>query len=606
MCGIVGYIGGKNAVDILTKGLKCLEYRGYDSIGVSVLDSGELKTFKRKGKVDSFVSEVYKLDMLGTVGIGHTRWATHGVPSDKNAHPHNDCTQRFSLVHNGIIENYSELKALLLENGHKFYSETDTETIVHLIEENFENNIEETVLKVIKKLKGSYAMAIIDKMDPDKIVAVRKESPMVIGIGENENFIASDIPALLEHTKDMYILEDGEIAIIKKNEIKVCDNSGRVITKKVFVANWDGQQISKNGYEDYMLKEIFEQPEAIRKTLGSYLNSDNTISLPFSLTKEEIQKINRITIIACGTASYAGRVGEYILETLTGIPTKVEVGSEFRYKNPIIDDKNLIIVLSQSGETADTLASMREALRHGAKVIGVTNVKGSTVSRELDCVIHTLSGPEIAVASTKAFTTQLVSLYLIGLHIGREKDLLDSRTYENYINLLRTVPEKVTQILNNIDYVKEVALKHSKYENMFFIGRNSDYPICLEGSHKLKEISYIHAEAYEAGELKHGALALVTHNMPVVCVMTVQHIYEKMISNITEVQARNATVILIRSEKIPASSKADYELVIPYIDDLYSPILAIIPLQVFAYYVARFKGCDVDQPRNLAKSVTVE
>lgn len=606
MCGIVGYLGDRQAIDVLAKGLKCLEYRGYDSIGVTILDEGELKTFKRKGKVDSFVNEVHKINLCGTIGIGHTRWATHGVPSDNNAHPHTDCTQRFSLVHNGIIENYSELKATLLGNGHKFLSDTDTETIVHLIEEEFENSIEETVLKVIRKIKGSYAMAIIDKMDPQKIVAVRKDSPMVIGIGENENFVASDIPALLEYTKNMYILEDGEIAVVRKKEIKVCGSNGKSITKKVFSVNWDAQQISKNGYEDYMLKEIFEQPQAIRQTLGCYLNADNNVELPFSITREEIQSINRITIIACGTASYAGRAGEYILEALTGIPTKVEVGSEYRYKNPIIDNKNLIIVLSQSGETADTLASMRKALSQGAKVIGVTNVKGSSVSRELECVLHTLAGPEIAVASTKAFITQLISIYLIGLHLAKEKGSMNDLAFKYNINILRAVPEKITQILNNADCIKEIALKLSKYDNMFFIGRNSDYPICLEGSHKLKEISYIHAEAYEAGELKHGALALVTNNMPVICLMTVQHIYEKMISNITEVQARNAIVINIRSGKIPGIAKADYEFVIPDIDDICTPILAIVPLQLFAYYVAKFRRCDVDQPRNLAKSVTVE
>ncbi|MBM7616218.1 glutamine--fructose-6-phosphate transaminase (isomerizing) [Alkaliphilus hydrothermalis] len=605
MCGIVGYIGQKQAINILTRGLKHLEYRGYDSVGVAVLDNGKVTSYKTKGKVDMLIDQVNKENIYGTIGIGHTRWATHGVPSDKNAHPHSDNAERFFVVHNGIIENYVELKNMLKEKGHVFTSETDTEVVPHLIDDFFDKDLETTILNIIKKIKGSYAMAIVDKTNPDKIIVVRKDSPLIIGLGKEENYVASDIPALLEYTKNMYILEDGEIAVITQSDVKVLDINGKAIDKEVFTANWDAEQIGKNGYEDYMIKEIFEQPQAIRQTLGSYLKGDE-VSLPFIISKEELDKIDSITIIACGTASYAGRVGEYLLEKLTRIPVKVEVGSEYRYKDPIIDDKKLIIILSQSGETADTIAGMREAIKRGAKVIGVTNVKGSTVSRELEYVIHTLAGPEVSVASTKAFTTQLLSLYLIGLYIGKERDQIDAEKYKQSIDTLRILPEKISGILNNKKAVEEVASKLSKYENMFYIGRNSDFPICLEGSHKLKEISYIHAEAYEAGELKHGALALVTEDVPVICLSTIEHVFDKMVSNITEVQARKAIIINIRHENIPSIDNVDSEIIIPAIDDLFTPILAIIPLQLLAYYTAKFRGCDIDQPRNLAKSVTVE
>lgn len=606
MCGIIGYLGERDAVEVLLKGLKKLEYRGYDSAGIAVFNNERIDIIKKKGKIDNLSREVKEHKLSGFMGIGHTRWATHGIPSDENAHPHVDCSSRYIIVHNGIIENYEELKKVLLQKGHKFTSETDTEVIPHMMEDQATDDFEEAVRRVIKQLKGSFALVIMDSENPDKLVAVRKESPMVLGIGENENFIASDIPALLEYTKNLYVLEDYEFAVVTKNHIQIMDWEGNHIEKPIFVANWSADQITKQGYEDYMIKEIFEQPQAVRQTLACYLDEKGEISLPFSFSKEEVKKITRITIVACGTASYAGRIGEYVLEELTRIPCKVEVGSEYRYRHPVIDDNNLVIVLSQSGETADTLASMREAISSGAKVIGITNVKGSTVSRELQRVIHTQAGPEIAVASTKAYITQLISLYLIGLYIGKEAGTLSCEEYSKYVNMLKSVPQKIGQIIEGTDQIKNVAAKYYTYKNIFFIGRNTDYAISLEGSHKLKEISYIHAEAYEAGELKHGALALVTSEMPVVCISTITHVHDKMASNIKEVQARRAQVIFIKGKNIPSIDEVADEVVIPEIDDLLTPLLCIIPLQLLAYYIAKFLDCNVDQPRNLAKSVTVE
>jgi len=605
MCGIVGYIGYKEATDVIIKGLKSLEYRGYDSSGLSIIDNSKIYTLKTKGRIDDLVKMMENSDIKGKIGIGHTRWATHGKPSNINAHPHTDCKKRFSLVHNGIIENFNDLKNDLLKKGHIFSSETDTEVIVHLIEEYFETNTITTIVKLQSMLVGSFALAILDKENPNQIVAVRKDSPLVIGLGENENFIASDIPALLSYTNDFFIMEDGEIAVISNDQVKIMDKLGGLVNKKIFKAKWNVQEVNKCGYEDYMLKEIYEQPDAIRKTLEAYLDV-NELKLPFAFSNDDINDITRITIIGCGTASYAGKVGEFILEELTHIPTKVEVGSEYRYKKPIINNKNLVIVLSQSGETADTLASMREALKCGAKVIGVTNVVGSTLSRELENVIHTYAGPEIAVASTKAFTTQIISLYLIGLYISKVKGNISNVTYDSYINILRTLPGNIEKIFTVSEKIQNVADSFYNSENIFFVGRLSDYPISLEGSHKLKEISYIHSEAYEAGELKHGALALITKGVPVVCLSTISSISTKMKSNIAEIQARNASIIQFRCEGIPSDENIEYDIVIPSVGDLFQPILSVIPLQLLSYYVAKKRNCDVDKPRNLAKSVTVE
>ncbi len=605
MCGIIGYVGNRNAVDVILKGLKTLEYRGYDSAGLSVLAGNEIVCLKNKGRIEVLKQSAEKCGLFANVGIGHTRWATHGKPSDKNAHPHFDCTKRFSIVHNGIIENYSELKTELENTGHQFVSDTDSEVIAHLIESLFDGEMRSTLLKLQKKMRGSYALAVLDRENPQQIAVMRKDSPLLIGLGKGENFIASDISALLEYTDQFYVLDDGELALICQDEVAVFDSNGNKAEKQPFVASWNAEEIGKAGFEDFMLKEIFEQPDAIRKTLNEYLK-DNRVVLPFYFSGEELDCIKRITIVACGTASYAGKVGEYILEELTDLPTKVEVGSEYRYKHSIVDEGNLVIVLSQSGETADTLASMRQALKNRAKVIGVTNVRGSTVSRELQNVIHTIAGPEIAVASTKAFVTQLISLYLIGLYLADKKGKISKEKYESCIQALRSLPVKVEEILAQLNDIKQIADALSHSENMFFIGRLTDYPIALEGSHKLKEISYIHAEAYEAGELKHGALALLREGIPVICLSTIESIYEKMKSNIKEVQTRNATVVNLKCETLPSVDGANFELVIPTIADLFKPVLAVVPLQLLAYHTAKARGCDVDKPRNLAKSVTVE
>lgn len=603
MCGIVGYAGPRQANTVLLNGLKKLEYRGYDSAGIAVCGDGEILCRKKKGRVQELKPLADTLE--GHVGIGHTRWATHGKPSDANSHPHFDCSGRFALVHNGIIENYEALKARLQEKGHQFQSETDSEVLAHLIEAYDCGGLLETLVRVLPQIEGSYAIAVLDRENPDVIFAARKSSPLVIGLGEGENFIASDIPAVLEYTKNMYILEDGEIARVTAAGVAVYDEKGAPVEKDIYEVGWDAAQTGKNGFDDYMHKEIFEQPNALRKMIDAYCKNGEIV-FPFDFPEASVREIKRITIVGCGTAAYAGRVGEYILEELTGIPVKVEVASEYRYRKPIMDDGNLLILLSQSGETADSLASMREAKAHGAKIIGVTNVVGSTLSRELEHVIHTLAGPEIAVASTKAFTSQILALYLIGLFLAKTTKTISETQYNLYIGKLRTIPEKVEEILQREKEIQAVAQEFYTYENMFFIGRLWDYPIALEGSHKLKEISYIHAEAYEAGELKHGALALVTSNTPVICVSSIPGIADKMASNMMEVKARGAQILHLRAETAPPVSGCRAEILLPQEHELFMPILTVTPLQLFAYYTAKLRGCDVDKPRNLAKSVTVE
>lgn len=605
MCGIVGYAGHRRADGVLLQGLKKLEYRGYDSAGIAVCSAGEIFCEKKKGRVGELQAIVEAAALDGHVGIGHTRWATHGAPSDVNSHPHLNGSRRFALVHNGIIENYAALKDALLAKGYRFRSETDSEVLAHMLEACDCESLLETLVQVLAKIQGSYAIAVLDREHPEEIFVARKASPLVIGLGDGENFIASDIPAVLEYTKNMYILEDGEIASVQAQGVTVYDAKGQTVDKKVYQVHWDATQADKGGFADYMRKEIYEQPNALRKMLDAYCKDDK-ITLPFQFTRKALQEIKQITIVGCGTASYAGRVGEYILEEITGIPVKVEVGSEYRYKRSILDASNLIIILSQSGETADSLASMREAKAHGAKLIGVTNVIGSTLSRELEHVIHTMAGPEIAVASTKAFTSQILALYLIGLFLAESTKTISESQYQAYISKLRGIPEKVEEILRREREIQSIAEEFYAYEDMFFIGRLWDYPIALEGSHKLKEISYIHAEAYEAGELKHGALALVTSETPVICLSSIAAIADKMASNIMEVKARNAQMIHVRSEAVPPAPGCKREFLLPQEEDLFTPILAVVPLQLFSYFTAKYRGCDVDKPRNLAKSVTVE
>jgi len=609
MCGIVGYIGKNEAVPVLLDGLGRLEYRGYDSAGVTVVSQGKLKTTKAVGRLAK-VGELLKQNPLpGTVGIGHTRWATHGRPSDRNAHPHQDCSKKFSVVHNGIIENYQELKEELQEKGHIFSSETDTEVIPHLIEELYDGDLASSVRKALARMVGAFAIAVLDEAHPDTIVVARKQSPLIVGLGEGENFVASDIPAILPYTREIYILEDGEMAVVKAGEILVTDFTGKPVAKEVFHVEWDVEAAEKGGYEDFMLKEIHEQPRAIRDTLSGAIDrqTKQVVLSRVNFPEGFIKNLSRIHVVACGTAYHAGLVGKYVIEKMLRIPVDVEVASEFRYREPLVQPGSLTIVISQSGETADTLAGLREAKRLGSRILAITNVVGSSVAREADDLILTLAGPEIAVASTKAYTTQLLALYLLAIYMAQEKGVIAEDERIKLIDAICELDTKLEKVLNTETKIKEFAEDFKHCENIFFIGRGLDYAVSLEGALKLKEISYIHAEAYAAGELKHGTLALIVEGVPVFALVTQEDLYEKMISNIKEVKAREATVVALAMAGDHETSKSvDYVLHIPQTHPMLTPILSVVPLQLFAYYAAKARGCDVDKPRNLAKSVTVE
>ncbi|WP_027363951.1 glutamine--fructose-6-phosphate transaminase (isomerizing) [Desulfotruncus alcoholivorax] len=609
MCGIVGYLGGRQAAPILLEGLQKLEYRGYDSAGIAVIQNNAIEILKKSGKLAQLRAQMNGYMPESTAGIGHTRWATHGRPNDVNAHPHLDCQGRFAVVHNGIIENYLTLREWLISQGHVFRSETDTEVLPHLLEEFYMGDMVETIQRVIKKVDGSYAMVALALDEPNRLVAARHDSPLVVGLGEGENFLASDIPALLKHTRETYILEDGEIAVLTRQDVEVLDHSGRRVDKKVFHVKWEAAQAEKGGYDHFMLKEIHEQPRALKDTLSGRIAQDGSrvILNEINIPQEQLQQINKVVITACGTAFHAGLVGKNVIETLAGIPVEADIASELRYRNPLIDANSLVIVISQSGETADTLAALREAKRKGARVIAVTNVVDSSVAREADDVLYTWAGPEIAVASTKAYITQLLSMYLLGLYLAQNRGTLKDREIAQIITDLRKLPDKVASILENGTNIKEFVREHCNCENAFFIGRGLDYAVAMEGSLKLKEISYIHAEAYAAGELKHGTLALIVKDVPVVALVTQQALYDKTVSNIKEVKAREATVLAVATRGLEEVSKvADEVLYIPRTHQMLTPILAVVPLQLLAYYMAVSRGCDVDQPRNLAKSVTVE
>jgi glucosamine--fructose-6-phosphate aminotransferase (isomerizing) len=594
---------------VLLDGLGRLEYRGYDSAGVSIISQGKLKTAKATGRLAK-VAEILKAKPLpGTVGIGHTRWATHGRPSDRNAHPHLDCRNKISVVHNGIIENYQELKEWLQEKGHIFNSETDTEVIPHLIEELFDGDLAGSVRKALTKLEGAYAMVVLEESHPDRIVVARKSSPLVLGIGQGENFVASDIPAVLPYTRNIYILEDGEMAVVTADQIQLSDFAGHPVKKEIFHVEWDVEAAEKGGFDDFMLKEIHEQPRAIKDTLtGKIDRQTQKVVLPgVNLTPEFIHDLRKIHIVACGTAYHAGLVGKYLLEKLTRITVDIEVASEFRYRQPLVEPGSLAIIISQSGETADTLAGLREAKRLGSRVLAVTNVVGSSVAREADDLILTLAGPEIAVASTKAYTTQLLSLCLFAIYLAQEKGTITEAARCELVAALNNLEGQIEKVLNTETKIKEYAEAFKNCEDIFFIGRGLDYAVSLEGALKLKEISYIHAEAYAAGELKHGTLALIVEGVPVFALVTQGELYEKMLSNIKEVKAREATVVALAVAGDNLISKSvDYVLHIPETHPMLTPILSVVPLQLFAYYAAKARGCDVDKPRNLAKSVTVE
>ena len=612
MCGIIGYIGDKKATPVLINGLLCLEYRGYDSAGIAVIENGKIAVMKDKGRVSNLEAIDGINDLTSTIGIAHTRWATHGKPAKENAHPHLDNSGEFAVVHNGIIENYQELREFLLSKGYHFLSQTDTEMIPNLIHYYYTNGIndDDKFLRAVKSavddLKGSYALEIISSLHPDRVIVVRKDSPLVLGKGKCENFIASDIPAALKYTKEFYLLDDQEYAVVYKDHIDFYDNSLAPHSKAIKNIEWDATAAEKNGYEDYMLKEIFEQPTAICETIGSRFKLGEKCSFDdINITKEYLNKINRIYIVACGTAMHAGLVGKSAIEKLCKIPTEVDIASEFRYRDPIIDDKTLCIYISQSGETADTIAALKLAKAKGAKTLAVSNVIGSSITREADYTIYTHAGPEIAVASTKAYTSQVVLMVILAVYFTEVLGSCDEKYIEELKSDILDLPAKVETILDEINTVKEFANKVYTEHDMYFLGRGTDYNVAMEGSLKLKEISYIHSEAYASGELKHGPIALIENGVTVISILTNPDLVEKSISNIQEVITRGAKTLVITNQKLPNNS-FNYIINIPDTNSLISPILSVIPLQLLAYYIAKNKGLDVDKPRNLAKSVTVE
>ena len=612
MCGIVGYIGTKKASPILINGLLRLEYRGYDSAGIATIEKDGISVMKDKGRVKNLYNLEGIDDLEGTIGIAHTRWATHGKPSKENSHPHIDNSKTFSVVHNGIIENYHELREFLADNGYTFYSQTDTEVIPNLIhyyyskdEKNDELKFLRAVRNACKNLKGSFAIEVVCKDYPDNMIVVRKDSPLVIGKGDNENYISSDIPAILSFTRDFYLLNDLEFVILSRNDAKFYDIDLNPIDKKTKTIEWNASSAEKDGYDDYMLKEIYEQPTAIRETIGSKLTENGKCEFEdLTFTKEYLQSINKIYIVACGTAMHAGLAGKNAIEKLCKIPTEVDIASEFRYRDPIIDEKTLCIFISQSGETADTIAALKLSREKGAKTLAISNVIGSSITREADYSIYTHAGPEIAVASTKAYTSQVVLFILLSIYFA---ELLEIKN-EDIANLKKEVlelPKKIEETLKTSEIVKEFSKKVYQEKDMFFLGRGIDETVAKEGALKLKEISYIHAESYAAGELKHGPIALIENDVTVIGIMTDPKLVEKTISNIQEVVTRGAKTLIVTNQDID-DKRFDMVIHIPHTNTFVSPILSIIPLQLFSYYISKEKGLDVDKPRNLAKSVTVE
>lgn len=608
MCGIVGYIGSKQAQNILLEGLCKLEYRGYDSAGLAVYKEGRLDVEKREGPLSALEDRLKEHSLSGEMGIGHTRWATHGKPSDENSHPHLDREQQFAVAHNGIIENYLELKEELQEKGYTFQSETDSEVIAHLLADLYDGDLVSTVRKAVGRMDGAYALAIASVREPDKLVAVRLASPLIVGLGDGENFIASDIPAILEHTRDVYVLNDGEMAVLDRHGVELTTTDGEPVERDILHVTWDAATAEKGGYEHFMLKEIHEQPKAIRDTLAGRVK-DGLVDLSqvLSFTEAELKRFDKIHFVACGTAYHAGLIGKSVVEKLTGIPVEVDVASEYRYRDPIITPSTLVVVVSQSGETADTLAALREAQQTGAKVVGITNVVGSSVAREADEVLMTWAGPEIAVASTKAYTTQLIAIYLLGLYLARILGTCSETELSDATQALVQLPEQVEKLLQDPVAIQRVAGEIAQHEDLFFIGRGLDHAVVMEGSLKLKEISYIHSDAYAAGELKHGTLALIEEGIPVIALATQKAVYEKMVSNIIEVKARGAYVLGLGLEGDTELGKSvDEVITIPDTRPLFTPILSVVPLQLLAYYTSTARGLNVDKPRNLAKSVTVE
>ncbi len=610
MCGIVGYIGSQEASPILIEGLRTLEYRGYDSSGIAVFDH-KLNMVKSKGRLINLEDKLKVEDLQGVLGIGHTRWATHGEPSDYNAHPHMNESGTIALVHNGIIENYISLKEELIEKGYRFISETDTEIAVQLIDLYYkeDNNLLEAVIAALHRIEGSFALAVVAEEEPDKIIATRKDSPLVLGIGDGENFIASDVPAILRHTRKVYFIEDYEIAVVTKDDIVIMDMDQKRIKREIFNVTWDIQAAEKAGYEHFMLKEIYEQPKVIRDTLTPRLpmDQDDVYLDGINLEKEVLEKITRIYVIACGTAYYSGLIGKELIEKYARIPVIAEVASEFRYKDPILDENTLMIVVSQSGETADTLAALRMAKKAGAHVLGVVNAVGSSISREADDVLYTWAGPEIAVASTKAYSAQLCAMYLISMKISLVLGKLSTEDFRELRAALYQLPSQVEHILENANLIEDMAKKHVNMKNVFYIGRGLDYAVAMEGALKIKEIAYLHAEPYPAGELKHGPIALIEEGSLLMGLLGQESLFDKTVSNIKEVKARGASIMAIAMEgNKEVEQVAEDVIYIPRTHWSLVPLLENIPQQLFAYYIAKNLGHDIDKPRNLAKSVTVE
>ena len=607
MCGIVGFTGKSQAAPILLKGLSRLEYRGYDSAGIAVLHDGKIQVEKVSGRIAKLCEKTKDGALVpGAVGIGHTRWATHGAPTDQNAHPHVSNDGRFAVVHNGIIENYLELRKELIRDGYVFRSETDTETIVHLLELYYDGDVKAAVMKTAARLEGSYALGIVCTDDPDALFVVREASPLILGVGVGENYFASDVTALVSHTKNVIYLEDGEFARLTPDSVTVYDCTGRELQKKVSRVTWSVEAAEKGGYEHFMLKEIMEQPAAVKAALAPRIHDGKVQLDGFELTAEELKGIRKIIITACGSAYYAGCSGRYAIERLCRIPVQVELASELRYADPMVDDHTLVLVISQSGETADTIAALKECKARGAKIIGVVNVVGSTIAKLADHTLYTFAGPEIAVATTKGYTTQLAVLYLFALYVSDKLGRIDAESCAALVKELQLLPRKIQQTIDMNWQLPNVASRYSSH-SLFFIGRNTDYAVALEGALKMKEISYLHAESYAAGELKHGTIALIEENQPVIAVCCNEALMDKTLSNIVEVKARGAKVLALSfkgNKKIV--SQADDVIFIPRVETVFSAALAVVPLQLLAYYAAKEKGCDIDKPKNLAKSVTVE
>ena len=606
MCGIVGYVGEKDITTVLLVGLEKLSYRGYDSSGIAVLSEGELSSWKKSGKIKQLESTLSGLSIHAPIGIGHTRWATHGIPNDVNSHPHFCSRRKIAVVHNGIIENYQEIKTQLINEGVLFHTETDTEVIAHLVEKFYKHSLLQAVSKAIELLKGSYALAIISEYEPDKIITARMGSPLAIGIGNNENFISSDINTMLPHTKDILYLEDHQFAVIEKTEVTLLDEYLNPIEKNIKQINWNPEKSEKEGYDSFMLKEIHEQPSILRKIISKYVNQNNKIEFP-TLAKLDLENVSRFIIQACGTSWHAGLYGKYILENFSKVLTEVDISSEFRYRRMISQQNNIVLAISQSGETADTLAGLRQAKANFLPVISFVNVKNSSIDRESDGVVYSYSGQEIGVASTKNYLAQLTTLFLFSIRLALVKKEISSSMALEHVNEIKCIPEYIDKILEQKQHIKSISDKYFLSDQFLFIGRGVNYPSALEGALKLKEISYIHATGYAAGELKHGPIALIDSKLPIVCIATDSPTYSKMISNIEEVKSRNGKIIIIATEGNTEVEKVSEDIIyIPKTSEELSPLLTAIPMQLLSYYIATKLDCDVDQPRNLAKSVTVE